>query len=286
MARRWVARLSAFGAVVLWLAACGARSQLRAGEGQGGSGGTSGIGGEGGTAEPEPCDGKDQQPCGSDVGVCMPGIQICQADGFFGECLNAVGPFEEACNDLDDDCDGVVDNGFGIGQPCDGPDSDECLDDVMTCDGCTLGDDILEVCNGVDDNCNGIIDSDCEMGDCMPSLLVTGSVPSDPSCIDLPVEAGSEGTINYPCEGGMVTATLGTVTFSGTVTADGQVSLHGTEQIIGPDDCLWKLDHSITGSLPGGTVQYFYEETLLTMPQGDCWFPCTETGTVDIDWGG
>ncbi|MEQ9322739.1 MAG: hypothetical protein RIF41_26470 [Polyangiaceae bacterium] len=286
MARLWVARLSAFGAVALWLAACGARSQLTAGDGEAGLGG-SGVGGEGGSEpEPEPCEGMEQQACGSDVGECSPGIQICQADGFFGECLDTVGPFEEACNDLDDDCDGVIDNGFGIGEACDGPDNDECLDDVMTCDGCTLGDDILEVCNGVDDNCNGEVDADCDVGDCAPSLLVTGSVPSDPNCINLPVEAGSSGQINYPCEGGMVTATLDAVSFSGTVSSNGQVALFGSEQVIGPDNCLWQLDHSITGSLPSGTVQYFYEETLLTMPQGNCWFPCTETGTVDIDWEG
>ena len=130
------------------------------------------------------------------------------------------------------------------------------------------------------------LDADCDVGDCAPSLLVTGSVPSDPNCINLPVEAGSSGQINYPCEGGMVTATLDAVSFSGTVSSNGQVALFGSEQVIGPDNCLWQLDHSITGSLPSGTVQYFYEETLLTMPQGNCWFPCTETGTVDIDWEG
>ena len=63
MARLWVARLSAFGAVALWLAACGARSQLTAGEREEGAGGRPGTGGgEGGTEpEPEPCEGKQQQ---------------------------------------------------------------------------------------------------------------------------------------------------------------------------------------------------------------------------------
>jgi hypothetical protein len=153
----------------------------------------------------------------------------------------------------------------------------------MTCDGCSLGPDILEVCNGVDDNCNGEIDSDCEVGGCSPTLLVTGSVPSSPNCIDFPVEAGSTGVINYPCEGGPVSATLGEISFTGQVT-NGNVALFGSIEFVGPDGCDWRADHSITGSIPAGTVQYFYEETLLTMPQGDCWFPCTETGTVDIDW--
>ena len=42
---------------------------------------------------------------------------------------------EEVCNGIDDDCDGVVDEGF---------------------------DDINEVCNNIDDNCNGQVDEDLE----------------------------------------------------------------------------------------------------------------------------
>lgn len=281
------------GAVVVGLIACGARTELEispgsTSAGSGAQGGVAGSGGAGGTggggAPPQPCDGVEQQPCGSSVGECSPGVQTCQPDGFFGPCVGAVGPFEELCNDLDDDCDGQVDEGFGLGQACDGADSDVCADDVMTCNGCTLGDDTLEVCNGFDDNCNGVVDSDCEVGDCSPTLLVTGSTPSNPNCVDFPVMAGSTGAINYPCEGGMVTANLDNITFTGTVTAQGDVNLTGTVLFIGPDGCDWQADHSITGSIPGGTVQYFYNETLLTTPQGNCWFPCTEIGTVAIQW--
>jgi len=283
---RLFAGLTSVGVAVAMIAACGARSSLRIGdEGAGGTRGVGGQGGEGGEPPPpEPCDGVEERPCGSSEGLCLPGVQRCQEDGFFGPCEGAEGPFEELCNDLDDNCDGVVDDGFDLGAPCDGPDNDECADDVITCDGCSDGPDILEVCNGVDDNCNGLIDSDCDVGSCMPGLLVTGSVPSSPNCIDFPVEAGSTGTITYPCEGGPVTATLGQVTFSGSVTADGIVSLFGSVDFVGPDGCDWRADHYIDGSIPGGTVSYFYDEILLTTPQGNCWFPCTETGTVDIEW--
>lgn len=233
---------------------------------------------------PEPCNGVKQQPCGTEVGECSKGVRYCQPDGLFGPCIGATGPRPEACNGLDDDCDGVIDNGFGLGQACDGPDSDLCLDDVMTCDGCSLGPDNLEVCNGKDDNCNGVIDSDCEVGDCSPKLVVTGSVPSSPACIDFPVIAGSTGTINYPCGGGPVTATLGGIPFSGSVTTDGKVSLSGVVELVGPDGCLWHIDHKIAGSVPAGTVTYSYAETLLTQPGFGCWSPCTETGIVKIDW--
>ncbi len=281
-----------FGPVAL---ACGARSGLpgtdevggasSGGEAAGAAGGAGlgGEGGEGGEGGQLPCNGLREQPCGTDVGECSMGTQFCQADGFFGPCQGHVGPVDELCNTLDDDCDGAIDNGFGLGEACDGPDNDSCFDDVMTCAGCTLGPDILETCNGVDDNCNGEIDSDCDVGSCSPTLLVTGSVPSSPGCVDFPVEAGSTGVINYPCEGGMVTATLGSISFSGSVT-NGTVSLFGTAQFVGPDGCLWQADHFIDGSIPAGTISYFYQETLLTQPPFGCWSPCTETGTVDIDW--
>ena len=275
--------------MLVWLAACGARSDLDRGElaagagGSGAAGGRGGAGGAGGEAPPEPCGGLKEKPCGSDVGECSPGVQKCQPDGFFGPCEGDVGPVDELCNDLDDNCDGTIDEGFGLGSACDGPDNDLCMDDVVTCAGCSLGPDITEVCNGIDDNCNGTIDSDCEEGDCTPTLLVTGSVPSDPNCVDFPVEAGSTGTINYPCEGGVVSANLGGVPFTGTVT-NGNVSLSGSVVFVGPDGCTWQADHSITGWIPSGTLTYFYDETLLTTPPGNCWSPCTETGTVDIDW--
>lgn len=280
------------------LAACGARTSLptdEAGDGDGGAGAAGpgpggpgggaapGGGGAGGEEPPKPCDGVAEEACGTDVGECSPGVRRCQPDGFFGPCEGDIEPESELCNDLDDDCDGAVDEDFGIGSACDGPDADACADDVMTCGGCTAGPDLLETCNGVDDDCDGIVDADCDSGGCEPTLLVTGSTPSSPSCIDFPVEPGSSGTITYPCEGGPVTATLGSITFIGSVSG-GEVFLSGTAEVVGPDGCLWRNDHFITGSIPAGTLDYFYEETLLTSPPGDCWSPCTETGTVSITW--
>jgi hypothetical protein len=70
----------------------------------------------------------------------------------------------EVCNDSDDDGDGRVDEGFMIGMPCDGADSDECtegalrcrsLEDVA-CDDETSGS--VEACNGTDDDCDGATD--------------------------------------------------------------------------------------------------------------------------------
>jgi hypothetical protein len=265
------------------LVACGARSGLPGLDAAPVASGTGGAGAGGGAGGASGCIEGAVESCGSDVGVCVSGTRTC-VDGQLGACVGAVGPTPELCNGLDDNCDGAVDEGFGLGQACDGPDSDLCADDVMTCDGCSLGPDIPETCNGLDDNCNGIIDADCDLGDCQPKLVVTGSVASSPGCIDFPVEAGSTGIIQYPCGGGSVTATLGSISFTGSVT-NGVVSLSGTATVVGPDTCLWQTTHTIGGTLSSGALEYAYEEQAIDSPEGvPCWNPCTEFGTVTVSW--
>ncbi len=254
------------------------------GAGQGGAGqGGAGQGGAGMAGMPACVEGSTQS-CGSAVGACKPGTQVCH-DGEFGGCTGTVGPFDETCNGIDDNCNGTVDDGFHIGEPCKGNGTDQCLDGVTTCNGCMkTGPEKVEICNGVDDNCNGTIDADCEVGDCEPTLLVTGSTPSSPSCIDFPVVAGSQGKINYPCGGGPVTATLNGIEFSGSVT-NNFVSIDGVAIIPpnqSPDGCTWKTSHHIEGVIPSGNVSYSYTEEFIAGV--NCWSPCTEVGDVQIIW--
>ncbi|MBN1771825.1 MAG: VCBS repeat-containing protein [Deltaproteobacteria bacterium] len=69
---------------------------------------------------PETCNGRDDdcdgvtdealaRTCGSDVGECRSGTQTCRA-GSWGDCVGELPPAPEACNDLDDDCDGETDD--------------------------------------------------------------------------------------------------------------------------------------------------------------------------------
>jgi|GEM_PF-2182646 len=57
---------------------------------------------------PGECTQNETISCGSDVGVCEPGIRHC-VNGSWGECLGEVGPSTETCNGLDDDCDETID---------------------------------------------------------------------------------------------------------------------------------------------------------------------------------
>ncbi|MFN3201099.1 MAG: MopE-related protein [Bradymonadia bacterium] len=109
------------------------------------------------------------EPCTAGVGVCLrQGFQACNEDGDGVVCSAEAGePADEACNGLDDDCDGEADETFpglntacaaGVGQCratgvtlC-GPDGDGVVCSAEP--GLPAG----EVCNGLDDDCDGTTD--------------------------------------------------------------------------------------------------------------------------------
>jgi hypothetical protein len=122
---------------------------------------------------PEVCNGRDDncngaadegdpgagQACSSgQPGVCEAGTTSCTGGALV--CTPNQQPGAETCNLLDDDCDGMVDDGFGE-ETCG---VGACQRTVSTCglgmpQSCTPGQPAAEVCNGIDDDCDGVIDN-------------------------------------------------------------------------------------------------------------------------------
>ena len=76
-----------------------------------------------------PCDGPDSDKCTNGVTQCGGGVL-----GLLSVCgTESTVDILESCNFLDDDCDGVIDNGTGAGTTCDGPDADSCAGGRYTC---------------------------------------------------------------------------------------------------------------------------------------------------------
>jgi hypothetical protein len=106
-------------------------------------------------------------------------------------------PVAETCNNVDDDCDGVIDN--GVTQGCyTGPSGTSgvgvCRAGSQACSagawGACTGQVVpgAETCNNLDDNCNGLVDE--------------GTTRCNGSCVDLRSDARNCGACGISCGGG------------------------------------------------------------------------------------
>ncbi len=157
------------------------------------------------------CDGTTDEgfeaPIVCGVGACQRMVPGC-GGGAMMTCTPGA-PGTETCNGIDDDCDGLVDDGLpsatcGVGG---------CMRTVPTCAGgmpqaCTPLPPGTETCNGADDDCDGTADDGfgtvtCGMGSCQRTVLecvggspatCTAGAPGTETCNNL--DDNCDGTID------------------------------------------------------------------------------------------
>jgi hypothetical protein len=158
------------------------------------------------------CDGETDEgnpggggACGSMVGSCSSGVNVCRGGRIV--CDGARGPQPEVCDGLDNDCNGMIDDGIPEGGACGSsmgrcmPGVQRCVMGRMVCEG-GVGP-RAEECNCIDDDCDGMID---EMGAGGTALCGGDSVCAGaPSCGCLrPCGSGE-----FPCPAGRTCQDVG-----------------------------------------------------------------------------
>jgi hypothetical protein len=143
------------------------------------------------------------------VGACKRGgILSCKPDGSGTFCdAPVVTPTTEVCNNIDDNCDGQVDNGTlpGVGEACgSGLGTCQlgiyaCVNGQLKCNTTSMP--MVETCNGLDDDCDGVVDN----GN-FPNVGMDCVCPGlDPAKVGVGVCKGGKyicrGTMGVVCEG-------------------------------------------------------------------------------------
>ena len=122
----------------------------------------------------QPCDGP------ADVDLCKEGVWICNPDTKDNQvlkCDEEVAENVEVCDGLDNNCNDITDEGFGLGplslgDSCDGDDGDLCATGKLVCNPMdptadalcdeALGAGLQEQCNNIDDDCDNATDEDID----------------------------------------------------------------------------------------------------------------------------
>jgi MYXO-CTERM domain-containing protein len=118
------------------------------------------------------------QPCDTGLeGICAVGKTTCAASGEETECAQVVGASAEKCDNIDNDCDGLVDNGDGL-----------CAEGLICRSGACV-----DPCGGGEFNCAiGLV---CDDGLCVEPACVDKDCPAGTVCVGGQCVGGCEGVV-------------------------------------------------------------------------------------------
>jgi len=133
------------------------------------------------------------------VGACGAAGELACVGGQMVDSCTPGNPVAEVCDGLDNDCDGVVDNGIaatptqcGVGA-CGAVGELACVGGQMV-DSCTPGNPATELCtDGLDNDCDGLTDA-ADLVDCPAAGACDGFVPQPTQCGIGECAAGGETT--------------------------------------------------------------------------------------------
>ena len=225
---------------------------------------------DGTTDENNPQAGMDCQTMYA--GICAAGKTNC-TNGML-DCVPNVMPIDEICNNVDDDCDDVIDNGNpGGDMPCSTGQLGECATGTTKCLGgaisCIAPMPMTDVCDGLDNDCDGTVDNhgvgvgdpcmtgmpgecstgftDCDMGTlkCPPSKLPVTEVCDnrDNDCDGMVDDGNPDGGATCTVVGQKGACAVGTIICQTGILTCTQTVMAKTETCDGVDnDCDGDID--------------------------------------------
>ena len=272
------------------------------------------------------CNGQTDEPFEGLGGVCHAGAGLCAADGMVvcgqdgaGTACDAVAgePADEACNLVDDDCDGTFDESCpclaGEMRAC-GAALGECVAGVQVCGVAgTWGDCVAslgpqpETCDGKDNDCDGVTDPGCpcadgvlepcgsEVGECVAGArtcldgvwgdCLDMSGPSLELCDGLDNDCNGQTdelfpSLGLPCEAG-----VGACLAQGTMACAGDGLAAACDAVVGAsvDETCNQVDDDCDGEVDEAPACFDCTPGATTdcVPDGDCaegQRTCTEEG--------